>query len=102
MRKSQGDHYTPFVTSELNKAFKSDSERVYKLIIDPDLDTKIFIDKAIRVASITRTSMNSFTINDEGQTPYSYPELLIRIKQLQDSQDGIYVKIGQLIKNSKL
>ena len=90
------------MTSELNKAFKSDSERVYKLIMDPDLDTKIFIDKAIRVASITRTSMNSFTINDEGQTPYSYPELLIRIKQLQDSQDGIYVKIGQLIKNGKL
>ena len=100
--KIPNDASKEWLVSELNKAFKSDSERVYKLIMDPDLDTKIFIDKAIRVASITRTSMNSFTINDEGQTPYSYPELLIRIKQLQDSQDGIYVKIGQLIKNSKL
>ena len=100
--KIPNDASKEWLVTELNKVFKSDSERMFKIITDPDLDIKTFIDKAIRVGQISRIGINAFTIDAEGQVQYSYPELLDRMKQLEQTQDGTYIKIGQLIKNNKL
>lgn len=86
-----------FLTNEINRAFKEDTNTVLEVIDDPDSDIKLFISKAIQVGAIEKRGVSNYVFTGE-EVKYTLKELIGRIKNLKELTDDIYLKIEAQIK----
>lgn len=82
-----------FLTSEIQKIIKNDSDAVYKLINDKDAPVKYKIFNLIQIGAIRRKGVATYNIIGMEDKDLSYKDLVKELKFLEQTTDPLYLKM---------
>ena len=89
------------LTEKVKKAIDEDRKTILSIVGDKDYETKVWITKAIRVGSISKKGVNSYTIVGE-DINRNLEELIKWVETLKQDQDNTWIKINESVKKSNL
>ena len=90
-----------FLTSEIQKIIKNDSDTAYRLIQDEDMSTKYMIFNLVQLGAIRKKGVGTYNIIGTDEKDLSFKDLVREIKFLKETTDPIYIKLEAQLNTKK-